>query len=108
MESLKLLQSWQTPHSSLQQDLGVGADSHTLTNVPVLFLWMNLILSVLLLLEQNTILTATRVPASSLTRGMEGMKDRPAEAFWQTKRQVKQLLVLLGDRNFLFLIMQPV
>lgn len=86
MESSKHLQSWQTPHCSSQQDLGVGADSRTLGNTPILFSRTNLILSVLLFLEQNTILTATSVPASSRTRGMEGMKEQTAEASWQTKR----------------------
>lgn len=61
MESSKQMQSWQTPHSSSQQDLGVGADSRTLRNAPTLFLWINLIPSVLLFLEQNTTLTATGV-----------------------------------------------
>lgn len=49
----------------------------------------------LLFLEQNTILAATSVPSSSLTRGMGGMKEQTAEAYWQTNG-VKQLVVLLG------------
>lgn len=58
--------------------------------------WINLILSVLLFLEQNQILTATSVPASSLTRGMEGMKKWRAETYWRIQHYVKQLVLLLG------------